>query len=575
MSNRKKLSTRINRLLDVPVSDQDDARRRKLLNIILIGMMVLAVFTILITFIGTLLKFAGFNAQDTPPVYASGIFLLLGSIAFFSLNRNKRVPGWIASSLFLIFIMVILAFSDTASELAGGRSLFIFVLPVVLAGILLKPIFSFIFCVLVAVEISILGYASNTNVNQLAIISFFLVALISWLSGRGLEQALKELRVTNANLDGLVHERTEALAEALTRERAEAGRSKAILESIADGVIVFDINGNAILFNPAILHLLQLPSQNVDHATVDDLINSKYLDAKDKGVLAGMLTSPGQQSTSYRIKWGKKTLFANSAQVFDIDGIRIGTVGVFRDFTREAEVEQLKSTFLAMISHELRTPLNAILGYAEILKESIYGPINEKQVRTSERIMTNTRRLLDMVSDILDQTQMDAGKMTIHYRPFRPAELVENVHGVMDKIATDKNLTLTSELDPALPNLINGDAARLQQILINLINNAIKFTAQGSINFRIYRQDDKHWVLEVRDTGIGIPEDELPLIYDAFHQVDSTDRREYGGFGLGLSIVKQLASLMSGEANAISKLGAGSVFSVTLPLVVPEENKND
>jgi signal transduction histidine kinase len=208
-----------------------------------------------------------------------------------------------------------------------------------------------------------------------------------------------------------------------------------------------------------------------------------------------------------------------------------------------------------------------------MFKEAIYGPMNEKQVRMSERIMSNTRRLLDMISDILDQTQMEAGKMTIHYRPFRPVELIENVHGVMDKIAADKNLILTSERDPDLPDWINGDPARLQQILINLINNAIKFTSKGSINFRTYRQDEKHWVLEVRDTGIGIPEEELPFIFDTFHQVDSTARREHGGFGLGLSIVKQLANLMSGEVNAFSKLGAGSTFTVTLPLIVPEESK--
>jgi signal transduction histidine kinase len=369
-----------------------------------------------------------------------------------------------------------------------------------------------------------------------------------------------------------VQERTRALAEALTRERAEAGRSKAILESIADGVIVFDTGGNAIVSNPALLRLLELPD-NMNRITVDDLANSKFLEARDKGILAGMLTGPSQSPTSYRIKWGKKTLSANSAQVFDSEGACIGTVAVFRDFTREAEVERMKSTFLAMVSHELRTPLNAILGYAEMFKEAIYGPMNEKQVRMSERIMSNTRRLLDMVSDILDQTQMEAGKMTIHYRPFRPVELIDNVHGVMDKIAVDKNLTLSSECDPDLPEWINGDPARLQQILINLINNAIKFTSKGSINFRTYRQDEKHWVLEVRDTGIGIPEEELPLIFETFHQVDSTARREYGGFGLGLSIVKQLANLMGGDATAVSKIGGGSVFTVTLPLIVPQESK--
>ena len=151
-------------------------------------------------------------------------------------------------------------------------------------------------------------------------------------------------------------------------------------------------------------------------------------------------------------------------------------------------MERMKDTFLAIVSHELRTPLNAILGYAEMIKEAIYGPVNEKQARASDRIMTNSHRLLDIVSDLLDQGQMEAGKLALHVRPFRPSDLIDNVHGVMDKISEDKSLALTSELDPALPKFINGDIARLQQILVNLINNAVKFTEKGSIHMSLKRQ---------------------------------------------------------------------------------------
>lgn len=180
--------------------------------------------------------------------------------------------------------------------------------------------------------------------------------------------------------------------------------------------------------------------------------------------------------------------------------------------------------------------------------------------------MTNCRRLLDIVSDLLDQAQMEAGKLSLHMHPFRPADLIEHVHGVMDKITADKGLVLTSELNPEVPELITGDVARLQQILVNLINNAVKFTEKGSIHMSILRPDKKHWSLGIADTGIGIPENELPTIFEAFRQVDSTATRKYGGFGLGLSIVKQLTELMGGNISVNSRLGVGSSFTVTLPL---------
>jgi two-component system sensor histidine kinase BarA len=251
---------------------------------------------------------------------------------------------------------------------------------------------------------------------------------------------------------------------------------------------------------------------------------------------------------------------------------------VFRDFTREAEIEKMKSSFLAIVSHELRTPLNAIIGYAEMLKESILGPINENQARASDRIMNNTERLLSIVSDLLDQAQIEAGKLTINMQPFSPSELLENVHGVMDKAAADKGLSLTSSIDPELPQSLNGDLARLQQILVNLTNNAIKFTDTGSVQIRLKRLNPKNLALEVLDTGRGIAENEIPKIFETFQQVGSAATRDHGGFGLGLSIVKQLAELMDGNVTVKSQEGVGSTFTITLPLIsneITEENKDE
>lgn len=233
----------------------------------------------------------------------------------------------------------------------------------------------------------------------------------------------------------------------------------------------------------------------------------------------------------------------------------------------------MKSTFVAVVSHELRTPLNAIMGYAEMLKEAVFGPVNEKQKVATERVMSNTQRLLGIVSELLDQAQIEAGKLKIKIASFEPAKLVENVHEVMDKITLDKNLKLSSRIDPALPKSILGDSDRLQQILINLVNNSAKFTTQGEIQINLFRENQTHWGMEVRDTGVGIPEEEIPHIFDTFRQVDSTTTRQHGGIGLGLAIVKQLVELMQGEISVKSQQGNGSSFTIILPLDVVENSK--
>jgi PAS domain S-box-containing protein len=446
-----------------------------------------------------------------------------------------------------------------------GRSLFYFAIPIILASVLLRSYASFGLAALTSYVIIRLSLSIHTTPDPTPIIGFFGVALISWLSSRSLEEALSEVRTTNANLDKLVTERTQALAEALARQRAEAGQRQAILNSIADGVIVFDTAGNSILFNPAVQNLLDTPLAWFSNKTFSDLAQSPNLSARDRSLLQTMMETRTQPS-SFRIQWGKKTLSVSAAPVSDTANEEIGTVAVFRDVTREAELERMKSSFIAMVSHELRTPLNAIMGFAEMLREAVYGPVNEKQTEASNRILMNTRHMLGMVGDLLDQAQMEAGKLRITAELFQPAELLKNIQEVMGQIVNEKGLTLTSEVDPRLPESLMGDPHRLQQILMNLVNNGIKFTESGYIRVRLFLAGPKHWGLEVRDSGRGIPQEELDHIFEAFHQVDTSTTRQQGGFGLGLSIVKQLVQLMKGEVNVQSILGRGSTFTVTLPL---------
>ncbi len=557
-----RISSFLVRLTDIPVADPDDSRRRRLLNIILLGTILVAFFTALIIAIG--MATGQFILAAGLSLISISFVTILGLAGIYTVNRY--LSGRYAGFLFLLFLMVVLAFSDTIPELVSGRSIFLFVLPIIISSVVLGAGASFIFYALVSVEIILLASIGGIPANIPALTTFLLLALLSWLSSRNLEQALRELRTTNANLDKLVTERTQALAEALSHQRAEAGQRQAILNSIADGVIVFDVGRKSMLANPAIQGLLEMPMEQIVTKAFDDLVQVPNISLRDQSLLRTMMETKTQPS-SFRVQWGRKTLSVSAAQVYGAANEEIGTVAVFRDVTREAELERMKSSFIAMVSHELRTPLSAIMGFAEMLKEGVYGPVSQKQAVTSERIMSNARHMLGMVGDLLDQAQIEAGKLRITAEPFRPAELLKNVLDVMDQIVAEKGLTLTGEVDPRLPELLTGDPQRLQQILMNLVNNGVKFTDAGDIHIRLCLADSKHWGLEVKDTGHGIPQEELERIFDAFHQVDTITTREQRGFGLGLSIVKQLVQLMRGEIQVQSALGGGSTFTITLPLV--------
>jgi signal transduction histidine kinase len=558
----------LSRFLTISTSDPDDTRRRRILNILLASVASLSLLALVISLAVIFLKIQGW--ENVGLIVVGSAITIVGTFVIYLINFYWS--GRIAATIFLVFLTLVFAFTDTPQQVSGGRSLFAFAIPIIMASILLVPWSSFVFSSISGIIISFIAVSINHVPNVPAIIGFFVIALVSWLSARSLEEALRELRVINANLDHVVVERTKALTESLERERIEAGRNQAILNSIADGVVVFDTKWNAILTNPALKGMLDLPLELIVNKNFRDLIEHPRLSPQSRGLLYAMMEHD-TQPPSFRIEWGQKTLSISAAQVYDNSKDRntnIGTVTVFRDFTREAEVEKLKSTFVAIVSHELRTPLNAILGYAEMFKESVYGPMNEKQINMSERIMKNTQRLLGLINDLLDQAQMEAGKLTIQMAPFRPAELLENVHSVMDQSVHEKGLKLTSEIEDGLPEVLNGDGARLQQILVNLVNNSVKFTDHGTVHVRLFCPADNKWGIEVTDTGRGIPGSELPYIFDTFRQVEGATTRVHGGFGLGLSIVKQLVNLMNGEIKVRSKVDQGSTFTITLPLVVPE-----
>lgn len=230
------------------------------------------------------------------------------------------------------------------------------------------------------------------------------------------------------------------------------------------------------------------------------------------------------------------------------------------------EASRAKSHFLSTISHELRTPLNAIIGYTQLLEEGLYGPVPENQMIPKEGIRRNANDQLKLVNDLLDLTKIESKTLTVDLGEVDLSKLIEEVYLGIRPLFEKKALHVKRHIENDLPT-IESDPYKIRQIITNLLANALKFTEEGGVAISI-RKLPRHPGVEIviQDTGIGIPPEELPKIFNAFHQVDGTITREYGGVGLGLAIVKELVSLLKGEIGVESAVGKGTTFILSLPL---------
>jgi signal transduction histidine kinase len=238
-----------------------------------------------------------------------------------------------------------------------------------------------------------------------------------------------------------------------------------------------------------------------------------------------------------------------------------------QDMAQKAtEANEFKSRFIARISHELRTPLGSLMGMAEMLQQNIFGQLSSEQQDITRRIIGNAKTLQQIFDELLDQEQLDSGELRLKDEIFSFRELVQTVHSNCLSLALQKGLAMQAKVDHRLPPKAIGDRRRIEQILSNLVVNAIKYTEAGQILVWVYKDGEDCWALQVKDTGIGISQEALTYIFEPFRQADETSGRKYGGVGLGLSIVQQLTLAMNGTVRVESELGRGSTFTVTLPL---------
>jgi signal transduction histidine kinase len=232
------------------------------------------------------------------------------------------------------------------------------------------------------------------------------------------------------------------------------------------------------------------------------------------------------------------------------------------------ELDKLKSSFLANMSHELRTPLNSILGFTDVMMEGLDARLTDYMDNDLRLIQKNGQHLLHLINDVLDMAKIEAGRMNLNPESFRAFEVMEEVTSITSTLASEKNLSLYLEEDSDQDIKIYADRTRLRQVMINLVNNAIKFTESGKISLKVAPMSGARILVTVKDTGIGIAPDKLEAIFLEFTQVDSSTTRKVGGTGLGLPISRRLVEMHGGRlwADSTGIPGEGSTFFVELPL---------
>lgn len=380
-------------------------------------------------------------------------------------------------------------------------------------------------------------------------------------------------------------EQRDAEKAVLLEERAQ--RLHVVLEAIVDGIISIDDKSRVMSFNRACEKIFGYSAAEVMGQNINMLIPSPFPERPDGYVKAFLET--GKAEVEGRRKDGSVFPVELSFSEVKIGGKRTFT-WVIRDITERKRVEmdliearetalrasQAKSNFLANMSHEIRTPMNSILGMMDLLEET---QMNPEQLRYTAHLRHAGNILLNLINDILDLSKIESGQLTLEELFFDLQTSVENSAEMLSGTARDRGLELVVRIQKGVARYCVGDKYRIEQILVNLIGNAVKFTEKGGITVGLGIDTDpvrsQNVLITVADTGAGIPEDKRDLIFGSFTQGDSSTTRKYGGTGLGLSIVKQLVGLMKGHIWVESELGRGSTFFVSLPLKVVTKKKEE
>jgi two-component system, sensor histidine kinase and response regulator len=387
---------------------------------------------------------------------------------------------------------------------------------------------------------------------------------------------------TLAILSALVDRRLTA--QALELEASEQ-KFREIFEGAPLGIVLAEFDTGRLTTNPAFQKMLGLSAQELSSVSVMDRITHPEDRESSRenllqlrfGQISHCHTEKRYLACEQRVLW----VTLDQSVLSDSRGRPRFVLGLAQDTTERRRFEtelqrakvaaeaasEAKSNFLAAMSHEIRTPMNGVLGVTDLLLDT---QLSEEQREHLGIVRSSAESLLTVLNDILDFSKVEAGKLAIEDLPFSLHSCVRDVLPILDQRARQKNLALTCEFAPGVPDCVVGDAMRLRQVLTNLIGNAVKFTEQGEVVVKVEASPATatramvHFA--VRDTGIGIPEEKKQLIFEPFSQADGSMTRKFGGTGLGLSISARLVGLMGGRIWLESEIGRGSTFHFTMQL---------
>ncbi|WP_142849881.1 PAS domain S-box protein [Telmatospirillum sp. J64-1] len=394
----------------------------------------------------------------------------------------------------------------------------------------------------------------------------------------------EQLRAARDELEARVQERTRELVAQMQQREVSELRLRSIMDNAADGIITMDAQGTILTFNPRAESIFGWKAEEVVGSSVARLMPDPH--SSNHGNYIGHYLTTGERKILGQEREVEGVTRDGRLLPLDlaVSEVRIGGVHTFialvRDITARKAVERqlqdakehaelanrAKSEFLAMVSHELRTPLNAIIGFSEIMRAELFGPLGSVQYTGYARdINESGQHLLSVINDILDISRVESGKFELYEEEAELSELAEAAARLIRVRCEEKGIALFQDLPPA-PVLLRCDPRRIKQVLLNLLSNAVKFTDEGGHVILRLRSETRAVCLEVEDNGIGMAEADIAIALSAFGQVDSRLSRRYEGTGLGLPLVKHLVERHGGALSIRSTLGHGTTVTVSLPL---------